>query len=301
MGLWRPFSDLVNSTRSGLPLTILGALLGLPWFGGPSNLLSQAWAESPPASAGSIATYQSDRFLLNTDVVETAAEEQLKELNRLSERLEDYWGKKSHQKIACWWVADLKAWPADQIPSEAREKIKQRSAVTLTERAKLDDQVVSITSKVYSSAKAANLHHEVVHAFCWQTFGRCGPNWFAEGMAEVLAHEQDKAAGVQYFPWAIDYLRKDASSPTPSDIVSETESDRSLWQVYAHRWALCYLLKNHPRYATQFRDFSRQLLRGDEADFQRDFADVRKPLSRDYRQFLRDVGTGYQFPANPTE
>ncbi len=299
MGFRRSLSSLVNlAVVSRLPvflgplprLVFLGACFGT-LVGSPRAIATRA---SPP-STGRPAVYGREQVLLHTDVVERLVDDQLARLQKLKQRLDGYWGKKLEGKLVCYWVADLTAWPVAEIPQAAREQIEQRSAVTLTNRETLDDRVVSTKSVVYSSWETSNLLHEVVHAFCWQTFGRCGPDWYAEGMAELFGSEDEQLPGVHYFAWAIDYLRKDTAPPTPTEIVSGRMSDRALWQTYAHRWALCYLLSHHPRYSDRFQTFGSRLLRGDDADFLRDFADVRQSLADDYRQFLRDVQTAYEF------
>ena len=233
---------------------------------------------------------------MHTDLPADRAKGQLLELKILANRLEEYWDKKLTGKIECYLVVDLAAWPKGSLPDEAVEKLKQRSAVTLTDRVRRGEEVVSIKSKVYANNQIANLHHEVVHAYCWQTFQRCGPDWYAEGMAENFGWDHDRGVGVCYFPWAIKYLRQYQTPPTPSEVISEECANRLLWQTYAYRWALCYVLKNDSQYADRFRDYGRKLLRGEDVDFLRDFADVQQPLADEYRSFLKDIRPGYKLP-----
>ena len=262
----------------------------------PLLTLQQTVAAEPNAS-GPPSLYEQGAIALHTDVGKERATAELVRLANLQSRLENYWDRKLRGKLTCYWITDLARWPEGEIPREAREKLLQKSAVTLTERASLDDKVVSIKSIVYASHKTVDLHHEVVHAYCWQTFERCGPSWYAEGMAEVFANAAPQSKAVRYHPWAIEYLRERRTPPTPWEIVKDEMPEQPLWQTYAHRWALCCLLSNHPRYATKFQQYGQQLLRGREVDFLESFDDVRQALADDYRQFLRDVAPGYEFPA----
>ena len=297
MGLWRPLSNLVSI--AAMPNGRIAVERRLqPFFFCIATLISTPLLATSPAPkpAHPRITVESDRFILNTDLPAERANEFLKDLDREADRLAKYWDKKLEEKIVCNVVVNFSAWPKEMIPDEARKKLEQKSAVTLTDRLTLEDKVVSIKSTVYSTDNVPNLHHEVVHAYCWQTFGRCGPDWYAEGMAEVFAWDHDQNVGVSYFPWAIKYLRQNKTPPTPSELISEKPSNRQLWQTYAYRWALCYVLKNNPRYSDRFQAYGRKLLCGEEVGFAKTFADVREPLAEDYQEFLQTIHPGYKFP-----
>ena len=49
--------------------------------------------------------------------------------------------------------------------------------------------------------------HESVHGYCCQAFGRTGPQWYAEGAAEMGNYWVDGERGVNAYPWVIKYLR----------------------------------------------------------------------------------------------
>ena len=302
MGLWRSLSGLVNWVPTANGQIAVERRLLLFLFCVVILISTPLFATSPaPKPANPRVTVESDRFILNADLPAERANEILAELDREAERLAKYWDKRLEGKIVCNVVVDFSAWPKEMIPEEARKKLEQKSAVTLTERVSLDDKVVSIKSTVYSTDNVRNLYHEVVHAYCWQTFGRCGPDWYSEGMAEVFAWEQNRSVGVSYFASAIKYLRDGKSPPSPSEVMSDKGSGRQLWQTYANRWALCYVLKNGARYAERFQSFGRKVLRGEDVDFGKMFADVEGPLAQDYRQFLQEVGPGYKFAKGTTK
>jgi hypothetical protein len=285
--------------RPCLPTAGLLALNLLVFLLSGSLRLGSLHAADAPIikSVGRPVIYQQDSFILHTDLPKDIAHERLAGLNQLIHRLDAYWDSHLQGTIECYVVADLAAWPVDSFPAEALEKLKLRSAVTLTDRLRKDDQVLSIKSIVYATNHVENLHHEVVHAYCWQTFQRCGPAWYAEGMAEVLGWSHNQTGGVRYFDWALKYLRAEKNLPTVTEVVTEPVSKRPLWQTYARRWALCYVLMSDPRYAERFRKFGQQLLRGEDVNFTKSFADVLVLMANDYRKFQREARPGFEFPA----
>jgi hypothetical protein len=42
---------------------------------------------------------------------------------------------------------------------------------------------------IYATTLSGIVEHEVVHAYCFQAFGRGGPDWYREGMAELFAQQ----------------------------------------------------------------------------------------------------------------
>jgi hypothetical protein len=266
------------------------------------NLLSSARIcadEAPARQVPKPTTFRQGSFILHTDLPPNLAEERLAGLSQLKQRLDQYWNSQLSGDIHCYVVVNLDAWPADSIPQEAIAKLKIRSAITLTDRLKEDDRVISIKSTVYTTDRVENLHHEVVHAYCWQTFQRCGPPWYAEGMAEVFGWSHHGANSVHYFDWAIKYLQENTQPPSVAEITNDAPTKQPQWQTYAQRWALCYLLSQNPRYADRFRKFGQQLLHSEDVDFAKSFADIQEPLAHDYRQFLRHLHPGFTFPILP--
>ena len=261
-----------------------------PFFGLIVFSVGLAFAAGSP-----LTTVETTSVILQTDLSPLEAKQLASRLGDVSGQLEEYWGRPLVGRVQIRVVGDLGNWPEKAIPAEARQQITAKAGTTITERETLDGRVQSIRSTVYAIADGRTPQHEFVHAFCWQTFGRVGPDWFAEGMAEVFANRRPDAKGVQAPAWMIKYLRDETSPPTPGQIVRDDLGQRKLWQKYAHRWALCYLLTHHPRYADNFQKFGKRLLREDDTDFFRNFADAGEPLARDFRRFLREVAAGYEF------
>jgi hypothetical protein len=289
MGLRRPISSLVNLVTLGRAPGLFGPLLGLVAL--RVSFVSPCFAEDTR-----IHEITSPAILLRTDLRSDQATELHRRLDELRSHLVDYWNQPLAGQIVCFVVVDLNNWRDAALPAEAREKLRSKAGTTLTERITLNGKIQSVQSTVYAVADGRTPLHEFVHAFCWQTFNRVGPDWFAEGMAEISAYWHAGDKSVHCPNWVVKYLQQDSNPPTPSQIITNDLGKRTTWQVYAHRWALCYLLIHHPRYADRFREFGRALLRGKDVDFARDFGDVEQPLAADYRQLLRDVREGYEIP-----
>lgn len=235
---------------------------------------------------------------VQTDLELSSAKVLCGQLDAVAEQLAAEYEKPLREPISVLVVENLTNWPAGSIPDDARKQIAAKAGTTITERLTDDEKVVSVRSTVYSCADGRTPQHELVHAYCWQTFGRVGPDWFAEGLAELFANRRPDKTGVQAPGYVIEYLKNDKAPPSPAAIVADQLGDRELWQKYAHRWALCYLLSQHPDYAATFRQFSRELLGGKQPDFTRAFADDHALQVREYLQFLRDMAPGYEFPSD---
>jgi len=118
------------------------------------------------------------------------------------------------------------------------------------------------------------LLHEGTHAFMFEVFGSCGPSWYMEGMAELLATHRwhDDKLTMGYFPNDREEVALLGRIRMVRDEVAagRTESLRSIMaydgrayfehQVpYGWSWALCAFLDGHPRYQQRFRELSRLL------------------------------------------
>jgi hypothetical protein len=155
------------------------------------------------------------------------------------------------------------------------------------------------------------LLHEGVHGFMNTVLGGCGPTWYMEGMAEMLAtHElNDGPLKLNYFPknrqdvpeWGRVKLIKDAvadnrwqSLPTviegPRNLQKETE-------LYAWSWAAATFLDRHPRYRDRFRELCNHVR---DKDFNQYVFEVFKndwrELSEEWQVFIAGLEYGYDVP-----
>ena len=109
------------------------------------------------------------------------AGEQLENMLRL---ISKYWAQPNRKTIECFVVKDLENWPPNSIPPVGLASIQGKAGVTATTVRSLGRQF-DAKAVVYAYANRGTPQHEAVHAYCGQTFGRTGPLWYAEGMAEM--------------------------------------------------------------------------------------------------------------------
>src|SRR5204863_1301611 len=136
--------------------------------------------------------------------------------------------------IECYVVKDLRKWPAGAIDPVGLESIEDGAGVTVT-RTMSQGGAFLAKATVYAIADRGTPQHEAVHAYCGQAFGRTGPLWYSEGMAEMGQYWRANDASVNAHPLVIRYLR--SSRPKSlNEIVNSREYTGDSWQNYAWRW-----------------------------------------------------------------
>jgi hypothetical protein len=154
------------------------------------------------------------------------------------------------------------------------------------------------------------LLHEGTHGFMFTVLRGCGPPWYSEGMAEMLATHRWNNGRLQLncFP------AKPADTPK-LERIEIVENDlarhrgRSLAEVlaydaqahlkneaYAWSWAAVAFLDNHPRYRERFHEMWR--LTGDpnfNKQLAKRFAPDGAELVEEFQVFASDLAYGYDF------
>ena len=154
------------------------------------------------------------------------------------------------------------------------------------------------------------LLHEGTHGFMFSLLGACGPPWYSEGMAELMATHRwhDGRLTLNYFP------TKAAEVPKLGRIeIVETDvanhRGRSIGEVLAYdthahlkvepygwSWAAAAFLDNHPRYRERFHQMWHDV---GEADFNKRFAKRfaadGAELAEEWQVFASDLAYGYDF------
>jgi hypothetical protein len=152
------------------------------------------------------------------------------------------------------------------------------------------------------------LLHEGVHGFMNTVLGGCGPAWYMEGTAELLATHQlkDGRLKLNYFPkdrretpdWGRIKLIKDAVADNraqslqsvvegPGNLEKETE-------FYAWSWAAAAFLDTHPRYRSRFGELYKQVRRPDFNQYVFDiFKNDWRELSEEWQVFVANLEYGY--------
>ncbi|MGD0653906.1 MAG: hypothetical protein ABSA16_06140 [Thermoguttaceae bacterium] len=155
------------------------------------------------------------------------------------------------------------------------------------------------------------LVHEGVHGFMNTVLGGCGPTWYMEGTAEMLATHKLKNGRLKlnYFPenreetpdWGRIKLIKDAVAGNralslrtviegPRDLQKETE-------LYAWSWAAADFLDRHPRYRDRFRELYKHVRKGDFNQYVFEvFKNDWRQLNEEWQVFIAGLEYGYDIP-----
>jgi hypothetical protein len=237
-----------------------------------------------------IGTYKSRNFLLHTDLGKDAAEELLDRLEAMIVLVGKYYRKPLTGVIDMYVVGDVRKWPEGAIAPEALRYVENGGGLTMAQTLSDGNQFIS-RAAVYASADRGTPQHEAVHAYCVHTFGRTGPTWYAEGMAEVGQYWRANDSSVNAHDEVIRYLR--ASEPKKlTEIVDGRDLSGDSWQNYAWRWALCHLLANNTNYADRFQPLGVGFLTGQQVSFERTYGDMAQEITFEYEWFLKHLERG---------
>lgn len=251
-----------------------------------------------PVSIIGIEDYISKNFVVHTDLSVPDVAKLLERLEKMIDLVSKYYGKPNNQMIEMYVVDDQRNWPPGSIPAEAIESIQNEAGITLSVTATLENglgekQITGAKSVVWSVATRGVPQHEAVHAYCHQNFGRTGPTWYAEGMAELGKYWRDKIEGVQIDDEVIEYLK----NSDPQDLTEITDPNHRTgdsWRNYAWRWALCHLLSTNPNYSPRFKPLGMALLNGQQTRFDEIYGPMSKEINFEYLQFLKRMDQGYR-------
>jgi len=237
-----------------------------------------------------ISRYTSKHFDLSTDLSAEKAKDLLERLETMLGHISKYWGRPPQGVIEMYVVQDLKKWPLGAIQAEGLAHIEAGAGVTLGKTIS-DGNTFLSKAVVYAVADPGVPQHEAVHAYCVHAFGRTGPVWYAEGMAEMGNYWDGESRAVNANPNVIDYLRR-APRVDFGEIVHADQKTGDSWQNYAWRWALCHLLANNPNYSPRFRPLGVALLSGQKTSFDAVYGPMQDEVVFEYRQFLSQLAPG---------
>lgn len=291
-------------TRAAVICLLAGIMLGTSSeLSAQSKNVSKRKAKLPTKNGDvelpkGIVDYSSKNFVVHTDLSEVEAQELLIRLEKMLSLISAYYGKPNTQTIEMYVVDQLQNWPRSLIPDDAIGSIEGEGGVTLSLTRSMnfptgERQIVGAKSVVYSVSSRGVPQHEAVHAYCHQNFGRTGPTWYAEGMAELGKYWREKGLGVQIDDYALTYLQESE----PKDLVEITAPDQQTgdsWKNYAWRWALCQLLSTNPNYSPRFKPLGMALLAGEKSRFEDVYGPMAKEISFEYLFFLNHLCQGYR-------
>jgi len=172
------------------------------------NKSKPARTKETPAVAR-INEYSSKNFVLRTDLSPDDAKELLTRLETMLVLVAKYFGKPNSQIIEMNVVKDQASWPPGSIDPDAIASIQTGGGITLSvtqfQRSGTGQkQAVAAKSIVWAVADRGTPQHEAVHAYCHQSFGRTGPTWYSEGMAELGQYWRERRIGATSMKGACD-------------------------------------------------------------------------------------------------
>lgn len=160
------------------------------------------------------------------------------------------------------------------------------------------------------------LLHEGTHAFTDAALGGCGPPWYLEGIAELLATHSlaDGKLQLNVYPahredvplWGRVKLVRDAIDAghplAINDVMDYGATAHRQAEPYGWCWALAAFLDNHPRYRERFRKLT-TLVR--DATFNQKFRELIgedwQQLADEWQVFAANLEYGYDFDRGKIE
>lgn len=230
-------------------------------------------------------TVRTPHFVVHSDLSDAEVQAVIKRMEATLEAAERYWDEPLRGAIECYVVKNLDNWPDWKLPHPmARVLIGRVGGATVGRRVKVNNRQVA-RALVFASTVDGVAEHEVVHAYCGQTFGAMGPDWYREGMAQMLTYRCCAGEGVKCPPRVLKNI-KTGQQRTLSGILCAgafstelsnslqrktkqrdellglvplenwTEADvRSLSQLhqsYSWSWLACHMLHENPNYQSRF-------------------------------------------------
>ena len=248
--------------------------------------------EETKAEACAVRDVRSRHFLIHTDLSPDEADDFVERLEAMLGQISTYWGQPMRGVIECYVIRNLDKFPVAAIAPAGVRGVKTVGGVTLMQVHREGKRQVA-KSVVYASARLEVVQHEVVHAYCHQTFGRIGPVWYSEGMAEMGHYWKEGDTAVHADPREIEFLRNNPPKSL-AEPLSPAQVTGDCWQNYASRWALCHFLVSNPNYSHQFRQLGRGLLAGKDVSFEQTYAATTRQLFFEYLFFLQHISRGYR-------
>jgi hypothetical protein len=260
--------------------------------GRPAEAQSPARAGENAATAGAAHDVRSHSFLLHTDLEDREAGALVQRLEIMLRQISTYWGRPMQGTIECYVVRDFRHFPLDAMDARGIAGIKSAGGVTLLCAAPAGSSGPA-RPVVYAAARPEVVMHEAVHAYCQHAFGRVGPVWYSEGMAEMGHYWQDRDIAVRAGPREIRFLRENLPSSLAATL-SPLQVSGDSWQNYAARWALCHFLVHDPNFSPQFLALGRGLLAGRDVRFEQTYGAAVRQLRFEYLFFLQHIAEGYR-------
>ena len=300
------------------------------------------WADTTgeveSASAGVVATtassdiriHRSEHFRIQSDLAEAAAHALLVRMESTLQRVSTYWRHPPRGTIEGFVVDDLSRWSMKDMPHPMVRLLLEHVGGITIPTARDNNGRSGNRAVIYATSRPNVVEHEVVHAYCCQTFGTCGPDWYKEGMAVLICLLPANDRSVRC-PDEVVVSLQQTGAPTINEIITAPSFTTTLFQTltraaslvdvddpavlaalptawgvaeedslqrvkdaYARSWALCHFLALNKNYSKRFRQLGQDLLQGIDVDFEEVFAADRQRMAFEFEQFVINVDQGYQ-------
>ncbi len=282
----------MESYRGGSPYTVAAVVL----FGclvARDVTQAQVQREKVPCTHAACKVHEvrSRHFLVHTDLPSDQVNSLVARLERMLDLIATYWGRPMRGVIECYVVRDIDTFPVVGMDAVGVRAIKTVGGMNVMRTAS-DGKRYLAKSIVYADDRPEVVLHEVVHAYCHHSFGRIGPVWYAEGMAEMGHYWIDGDTTVHADHRETEYVRR-SPRKTLVEATSPYQVTGDSWQNYASRWALCHFLTHAPNYSDRFSLFGRSLLMGRDVTFEQMYGAVACRLAFEYEFYLQHIAPGY--------
>lgn len=254
--------------------------------------MAQTPARFPEAATCAVRDFRSCHFLVHTDLPAAEARQRVERLEAMLRQVSAYWGRPMQGVIECYVVRDIATFPKAAMEPAGAAAIVAPGGVTVM-RTATDGRRYLAKSVVYANARPEVAQHEAVHAYCHHTFGRIGPVWYSEGMAEMGHYWAERGSAVRADARELEYLHAHPPKSIP-EIVSLNQASGDGWQSYAPRWALCHFLLNHPAYSGPFAVLGQGYLTGKDVSFEQTYGGVSRELAFEFALFIDHIAVGYR-------
>ena len=277
-----------------------------------------------------ILTFRSEHFRIHSDLSKDKAHALLLRMESTLRRVSKYWRRPPHSIIEAFIVNNLSDWSSEDLPHTITRLMLEHIGGVTVPVIHGGHNPAKNQAIIYATTRPSIAEHEVVHAYCCQTFGSCGPDWYKEGMADFLCLLPRDNKSVRCPGEVISYLRL-SDRPTIQEIVTaepftatildaltrasllfDTDTTASVtplasaWggaedavlqqakHAYAQRWAACHFLACNKNYSKQFYQLGQSLLRDNDINFnQVVFRDDDK-INFEFQHFVKNVDQGYR-------
>lgn len=298
--------------------------VGGSWLMGTEPGDEPGTATQTPAS---LREYRSQFLVVYTDLPPDEAKRAVQNLERTLSFASRYWGQDPRGQIECYLLQDPEKLADADLPHRlARVLVGGVGGATLPNRSRSAKGVRNLPT-IFASTTPGVAEHELVHAYCTQTFGFTGPEWYKEGMAEMVVQKCTRDSGVVCTAEQLQFLRNNQQTTINEVLAGGNASRRILdslnimlanpknhdrqipmsdWgkqdtanvasarEENLRSWALCYLLLHNPNYSSRFKMLGRKYVNTNEADFAGVFASMQREIAFEYSFFLQNICVGYR-------